>query len=89
MINLFSMNLYMIKSCPHCGGTVVIDQLNCRIFRHGAFSSNNKYGKKGDQMPPHMKKGDCDYLSRNKLIHGCGKPFRINDDMKAIICNYI
>tara|TARA_Y100000816_G_C25952247_1_gene496788 strand:- start:604 stop:723 length:120 start_codon:yes stop_codon:yes gene_type:complete len=24
-----------------------------------------------------MKKVECDYLSRNKLIYGCGKPFKI------------
>ena len=29
------------------------------------------------QIDPHMGKDECDYLSNNKLIYGCGKPFKI------------
>lgn len=24
-----------VINCPHCGGLIVIEKLNCKIFRHG------------------------------------------------------
>jgi DNA-directed RNA polymerase subunit RPC12/RpoP len=36
--------------CPHCNGTVMVKQLNCKIFRHGVFKKNGK------QINPHAKK---------------------------------
>lgn len=81
----------IIITCPHCSDTVIIEQLNCCIFRHGVFKENNI------QIPPHATKLECDNFISNNLIFGCGKPFEILKDsannsdfnkMKVIICDY-
>ena len=78
--------------CPHCKNPVLIERLNCCIFRHGVFKSNGK------QIDPHAEKELCQLYVKNDLIFGCGKPFQIipndhskNDDDKfiAVICPYI
>jgi len=73
-------------ACPHCTGTIIVDKLNCGIFRHGVFKNSGK------QMDPHMKKEECDRLSSQNLIHGCGKPFQIiqkNKKFEIQTCDYI
>ncbi len=81
------MEVMLIVQCPHCGGDVVIEQLNCKIFRHGIFKKNGK------QINPHSPKSDCDMYVEKGLIYGCGKPFRVvvqdNNTYKAEICDYI
>ena len=78
----------IIVICPHCKDSIWIfkKELNCHIFRHGVFKKNL------EQINPHGSKTYCDNLYKNKLIYGCGKPFRIiveNDKYDAIICDYI
>lgn len=76
----------MIVICPHCNNYIEIIELNCCIFRHGIYKSSN------EQIDPHMNKEKCDYLIKENLIYGCGKPFQIiknQDDIKVIICDYI
>jgi hypothetical protein len=80
------MNKDIVVTCPHCQCEVLILELNCQIFRHGAFISN------GEQIDPHTCKERCDELIEKKLIHGCGKPFRVDksgDKYIASICEYI
>lgn len=82
------MNNNNIITCPHCNEYVVIEELNCCIFRHGIYIFNGK------QIDPHLPKADCDYLFQNKRIFGCGKPFRIiknenNEILRVEICDYI
>jgi hypothetical protein len=77
-----------IVICPHCHEYIVIEELNCCIFRHGTYKIN------GTQIDPHLPKTECDRLFNNKLIFGCGKPFRIikgenNNILKVEICDYI
>ena len=69
----------MEVDCPHCGGKVIIEQINCGIFRHGVY-------KNGAQVNPHMSKEECDRIKSD--IYGCGKPFKIEQN-KAVICDYI
>lgn len=69
-------------SCPHCQGTVLIEQLNCKIFRHGIFK------RSGKQIPPHASKADCDAWFEKNEVWGCGKPFRVEEG-KAVVCDYI
>jgi hypothetical protein len=72
--------------CPHCQEPVLIEQINCSIFRHGVMKHSMK------QMNPHASKNECDYLFSNSLIFGCGKPFKIIKDGEKIIievCDYI
>ena len=78
--------MFIIK-CPHCNDYIFIEELNCKIFRHGVLISNGK------QIDPHSSKEDCDFFILNKMIYGCGKPFRMiltnEDEFKVEICEYI
>lgn len=69
-------------SCPHCGGLVIIQAVNCAIFRHGVYKHNNK------QIPPHLPKIECDKLVEENAVWGCGKPFKYANK-SAIKCDYI
>ena len=72
----------LVIICPHCNGMVIIEQLNCAIFRHGVFKASGK------QIPPHASKEECDNWVKNNDIYGCGKPFKVEEG-KAVICDYI
>lgn len=83
---MISDNLNLIITCPHCNDPILIDQLNCKIFRHGVLKIN------GEQINPHSSKSECDNYITNNLIYGCGKPFIIietGDNYKVEICDYI
>ena len=77
----------IIVVCPHCNEFVLIEQLNCKIFRHGVLKSNNT------QINPHASKEECDSLFEQDLIIGCGKPFRIVEEIpntySAEVCEYV
>jgi hypothetical protein len=78
--------IIVIVKCPHCDEYIMIEELNCKIFRHGVFKNN------GNQIDPHSPKNLCDYYIENNLIYGCGKPFKLlvnNNNYIAEICNYI
>ena len=71
-------------ACPHCQGEVTILEIKCAIFRHAIYRAT------GQPINPHMPKAECDRLTRENLIWGCGKPFRYNKNTKqAEICDYI
>ena len=75
-----------ILICPHCKDYIIIQKINCGIFRHGVIKKNGK------QIDPHSSKELCDYYVRENEIYGCGKPFRIiniNDNFDTEICGYI
>lgn len=95
------MSNFTVK-CPHCDEYILIEQINCAIFRHAVIKSS------GNQLNPHSNKNICDDLIFNNAIYGCGKPFKViknpeyktndntsnknNDDIEeyiAIICEYI
>jgi hypothetical protein len=71
----------LIVTCPHCQVPIIILELNCRIFRHGVFIDTSQ------QIPPHLSKIECEKIKEK--IYGCGKPFRINNENIAVICDYI
>jgi protein involved in temperature-dependent protein secretion len=79
---------YIIVTCPNCNEFVLIytNEINCEIFRHAVFKSNFQ------QINPHTHEELClKYINEN-LVYGCSKPFRIiniNNEYKAIICDYI
>lgn len=80
------MSTDIVVICPHCKEPVLIEQLNCKIFRHGILKTNNI------QIEPHSTKDLCEYFIKNNLIYGCGKPFQIiqnNSEFIAIVCDYI
>lgn len=73
----------LIIECPHCKITILVEALNCRIFRCGILKTN------GTQIGPHLNKTECDRLYNDGLIHGCGKPFYVETDGTPIVCGYI
>ena len=76
----------VIIICPHCSEYIIIEKLNCGIFRHGCFISSGK------QIQPHATKELCELYINKNLIYGCGKPFQITkegDEYKVSICDYI
>jgi hypothetical protein len=75
-----------IVKCPHCNELIIIEKINCAIFRHGILKTNGK------QICPHSSREMCEYYLSNNLIYGCGKPFKIIDKngiLEAEICEYI
>jgi len=79
-------NENLVITCPHCETMVLIEKLNCGIFRHGILK------KTGTIINQHLDKSACDLLVKNDLIHGCGKPFQviIKDGCPVVtICEYI
>ena len=82
------MEEYIIVNCPHCDQLIMtyLKEFNCKIFRHGIYKKSYK------QIDPDLKKEECDRLFSEKLIYGCGKPFKlsVNDNnYKAEVCDYI
>ena len=80
----------MIVTCPHCNDSVIIEEINCGIFRHGVLKIN------GQQMDPHSSEQICNELFESGLIYGCGKPFQIRvvlEKEKEVVvaesCGYI
>lgn len=78
----------IIVNCSHCSNLIIIfiEEINCSIFRHGIYKDTNI------QIDPHLNKENCDILFAEKLIYGCGKPFKIikNNDIYSIeVCKYI
>lgn len=71
-----------VINCPHCNEFIIIEQINCGIFRHGVFRDTLI------QIPPHEQKNICDELYTSGKIIGCGRPFRY-DGKEASICDYI
>jgi hypothetical protein len=72
--------------CPHCNEPVMIQKINCGIFRHAVLKSNGK------QISPHTGEKKCEKLIKEKAIYGCGKPFRIIkilDKLEIEVCGYL
>jgi hypothetical protein len=74
--------------CPHClvAVEVEINQVNCKIFRHGAYKSTLQ------PIPPHTSKDQCDQLVKSGDIYGCAGPLRFLGDAgnyKVEKCDYI
>ena len=60
----------IVLMCPHCKFPVIIEELNCGIFRHAVFKA-----KPTEQVPPHSSKAICDELVATDKVIGCCKPF--------------
>jgi len=80
-------NMNNIIICPNCNEFIIIEEINCGIFRDGVIKQT------GIQMDPHLSKIICEELKDKNLIYGCGKPFKIIMDMNKCIkiceCDYI
>ena len=76
---------YIIIECPHCYQTIFIykHELNCHIFRCGVYKNT------GENIHPHLDQLSCENLFQSGTVYGCCKPFIINNENKAEICDYI
>ena len=74
-----------IVECPHCNMGIVVDALNCGVFRCGVWKDT------GLQINPHMSEDECRDAIGN--VWGCSKPFRIYTDASGVsrttTCGYI
>ena len=82
------MNLQPVVKCPHCEQLIVVESVNCAIFRCAIYKSTMQ------QLNPHAPKDLCDRLKDQDQIYGCGKPFKVEWDheynqFNAVICEYI
>lgn len=78
-------NKNFIITCPHCNLFVLIEEINCAIFRHGIITNTKQ------QIPPHSTKEECEKYIKDGII-GCGRPFMVvikNKEYIAIECEYI
>jgi len=78
-----------IINCPHCHDCIIIESINCGIFRHGIYKNNIN-----EQLNPHSSKELCDRLALEDKIYGCGKPFKVSktdtiNELLVEICDYI
>jgi hypothetical protein len=72
-----------IIECPHCKIAILVEAMNCRIFRCGMYKSN------GTQIDPHLDQVSCERLYNDRLVYGCGKPFRVDMSGNPVLCGYI
>ena len=75
-----------VIQCPNCLEYIIIEKINCGIFRHGVLIESGK------QIDPHANKQVCDDYITKKKIYGCGKPYQVIEEegkYKVIICDYI
>lgn len=75
----------LVITCPNCHDVVIIEQINCGIFRHAILK------KSGKQIHPHTSHDKCESLFNKKRIYGCGKPFRVvnkNGEFVSELCDY-
>jgi len=70
-----------VVKCPHCNSYLIIEKLNCGIFRDACFLN-------GEQIDPHSSREQIEFYKKENMVVGCGKPFRI---VKRIVekCEYI
>ncbi len=71
-----------VVNCPYCDISIIIEQINCGIFRCGIFKDTYK------QVDPHLSKIECDKLILNNSIYGCSKPFQVINNT-IVKCDYI
>jgi hypothetical protein len=64
--------------CPHCDENIVIEKINCAIFRHAVIKTTR------EQLNPHSSKEICDDHILKNSIFGCGKPFKVIKNPKYI-----
>ena len=82
-------NYYTFR-CPHCNLYIFVfdNEINCQIFRHACMKNTHQ------QVSPHASKEECDRLSKEGLVYGCSKPFKLIKDqtgkiIQVVACNYI
>jgi hypothetical protein len=68
--------------CPHCQYIILIEDINCRIFRHAVYKDTF------EPVNPHASEEECNRLLSEHKVIGCCKPFKLNEQNIPEICNY-
>jgi hypothetical protein len=68
--------------CPHCQYIILIEDINCRIFRHAVYKDTF------EPVNPHASEEECKRLLSSDAVIGCCKPFKLNEQNIPEICNY-
>lgn len=84
--NLISLK-EIVGKCPYCDDYFTVDQMNCKIFRHAYYKTDNKQFHVNKSLPPHLSKQECDKLRRDGKILGCGGAIEYVDG-KFVRCSY-
>jgi hypothetical protein len=58
--------------CPHCNLPIIIEELNCGIFRHAVYKTDPTR-----QVPSHSSQATCENLVTTDNVIGCCKPFLV------------
>ena len=61
----------LVVNCPHCSDPIIIEELNCCIFRHGIFKET------AAQIDPHSSEELCNYYISEKKYMGVGNRFKL------------
>jgi hypothetical protein len=72
----------MIVCCPHCNQEILIEKINCGIFRCG------QHKKTGKHIPPHASKKHCDKIKKSGEFYGCTRPFKVVNNDTVVKCEY-
>jgi hypothetical protein len=75
-----------IVKCPNCQVEIIIEEINCKIFRHGVNKAT------GEQMNPHASKAECHEAISKDTVYGCAAPFILDlsgNEWVAVSCDYI
>jgi hypothetical protein len=72
-----------IVQCPNCSDYIIIEEINCQIFRHAEYKDKTR-----GQLPPHSSEAICNDVFEKGLVYGCAKPFRF-DGINVTVCDYI
>lgn len=74
----------IIFKCPYCDTYIEVckNEINCNIFRHGAWKNN------GIGIPPHSSEININKWLIDDMIYGCGKPFKLING-EAVKIGYI
>ena len=68
-----------VVTCPHCKDPIVIQYINCGIFRHGT------YRQSGKQVKPHLNQTIPDYV-----LHRLSVSFRLRlQESFQSACEYL
>jgi len=70
-----------LVNCPACKEPVLIDQVNCGIFRHAFYTDTLK------TVDPHASKRHIMETMACGRLGGCGAPFEVVDG-RARMCDY-
>lgn len=73
--------MVLIVTCPWCNVEIIIEKINCAIFRHAVYKISF------EQVPPHLAEIECKLAISQDLVWGCCLPFEILNE-KATKCEY-